>query len=109
MLHRWLPWRGRTYHDAHLALRARIPLAEDPLLADVTLVSITCAKGVIRLKGHVPHARDKTRIEATIRAALHTAGLPYARLVNTLHTGQAGPPHRLTDRPVALAPLLDAR
>ena len=109
MLHRWLPRRGYTYHDAHLAFRARITIAEDPLLADVTLVSITSAKGVIRLKGHVPHARDKAHIEGTIRTALHTAGLPYARLVNTLHASQACPSHPLTDRPVALAPLLDAR
>ena len=90
MLHRWLPRRGYTYHDAHLAFRARITIAEDPLLADVTLVSITSAKGVIRLKGRVPHARDKAHIEGTIRAALHTAGLPYARLVNALQAS-AGP------------------
>jgi hypothetical protein len=109
MLHRLLPWGGRTYPDAHLAFRARITLAENPLLADVTLVSITSAKGVIRLKGRVPHASDKARIEEAIRVALHTAGLPYARLVNALHTSQSGPPHRLTDQSAALAPLLDAR
>ena len=88
MLHRLLPWLGRTYPDAHLAFRARITLAEDPRLADVTLVSITSAHGVLRLKGRVPQGRDKGRIEGQIRGTLHMAGLLYVRLINTLYAIQ---------------------
>ena len=84
MLHQLIPWVGRAYQDAQLAFLARITIAEDLLLADVTRVSITSAHGVIRLKGRVPNGRDKARIEGDIRAALHTAGLPYVRLVNAL-------------------------
>ena len=89
MLHRWLPWLGRAYNDTQLAFRARITLAEDPRLTDVTLVSITSVNGVIQLKGRVPHATDKAHIEGAIRRALHTAGLPYARLVNALQARAA--------------------
>jgi len=52
---------------------------------DLTRVLITCTKGSIRLTGRVPQAQDRARIEADIRRALHTAQLPYRRLVNQLY------------------------
>ena len=103
MLYRLLPWIGRTYNDAHLAFRARITIAEDPLLADITLVSIRSVNGVIHLKGRVPHATDKAHIEGAIRIALRTADLPYARLVNAFQASAPRPPHRLADPPARLA------
>jgi len=89
MLHRLWPWPRRIYPDRRLALLARLSVADDPLLADVTHVSITCVQGRIRLKGRVPQASDKARIEADIRGALRTAGLTYVGLVNALQVTQA--------------------
>jgi hypothetical protein len=109
MLHRLWPWPRRTYPDARLALLARRSVADDSLLADVTCVSITSRHGVLRLKGCVPHTRDKARIEADIRTALATAGLPYASLVNALQSSAAGGRPARAERPEPLLSLLSAR
>lgn len=90
MLRQLFPCVGRAYPDAQLAFVARITIAEDLMLADVTQVSITSAHGVIHLKGSVRHGCDKGRIEGDIRAALQRAGLPYARFVNALQVRAGG-------------------
>ncbi len=78
----WLRW---SYPDNRLALLARQAVAADPLLPDLSKVSITCTHGVIRLTGRVPHARGRARIEADIHTALRTAGLPHRRIDNQLY------------------------
>jgi hypothetical protein len=78
----WFRW---TYPDDHLAWLARQAIATDASLPDLSRVSITCTRGVIRLSGRVPKAWDRTRIGADIQTALHTAGLPYQRIVNQLY------------------------
>ena len=78
-------WWRRSYPDHRLAWHARQAVASDPLLLDLTRMSITCDRGVIRLTGRVPHASDRTRIEGDIHHALRTTGLPYRRIVNQLY------------------------
>jgi len=63
---------------------AQNALAADPLLTDVTGVSIASAKGVISLTGTVHKITEKDRIEGGIRSALKTAGLKYAHVVNEI-------------------------
>jgi hypothetical protein len=109
MLHRLLAGFGRAFPDARLALLARLSVADDPLLADLTRVRITCTGGVIRLKGRVPQASDKLRIEADIQGALATAGLPYVGIRNALQANAMDTRSTRVDRPVLRAPLLDAR
>lgn len=84
-MHGLVRWLCGAYPDDRLALLARQALAADARLPDLTRVLITCTKGTIRLTGRVPQAQDRTRIEADIRRALHTAALPYRRLVNQLY------------------------
>ena len=78
-------WFWRRYPDDQLAFVARKALAEDPRLLDVTRVSITCVKGVLRLTGRVRSRREKEQMEADIQAALQGAGLPYQRILNDLY------------------------
>jgi hypothetical protein len=83
---RWFAhWWRWSYPDARLAFLARQAVAADPLLPDLSKVSITCTHGVLRLTGRVPQAQDRVRIEADIHSALHTADLPYRRIVNQLY------------------------
>lgn len=78
------PWR-RTYPDERIALLAYEAVAADPLLPDHSRVTLTCNKGVIYLTGRVSKQWKKDRIEADIRAALHTADLNYKHIVNYLY------------------------
>ena len=78
----WLRW---SYPDDRLALLARQAVAADPLLPDLSRVSITCTHGVLRLTGRVSHAQGRLRIEADIDHTLRTADLPYRRIVNALY------------------------
>jgi hypothetical protein len=109
MLHRLLFRFGRRYPDRRLAWLARRSVADDALLADVTCVRITSAHGVIRLTGRVPHVSDKVRIEATIRATLTTAGLPYGGIRNALQVSQTRAGIPCADHPVPRVSLLSAR
>lgn len=84
-MQRFTFWFRRTYADDRLAWLARQAVAADGLLLDLSQVSITCTRGIIRLSGRVPKAWDRTRIADDIRTALHTAGLPYQRIVNQLY------------------------
>ena len=84
-MHWWARWLCWSYPDDRLALLARQAVAADARLPNLTRVLITCTKGIIRLTGRVPQAQDRARIEADIRCALHTANLPYRRLVNQLY------------------------
>ena len=82
----WLAhWWRWSYPDQRLAWLARQAVAADALLPDLTRMSITCTRGVIRLTGRVPHASDRVRIEADIHHVLATTGLPYRRIVNALY------------------------
>ena len=85
MFVRFRRWLGWGYRDEHLAWLARRAVAADPLLPDLTRMSITCTRGVIRLTGRVPHAQDRHRVEAVIHVTLQTAGVPYKRIRNQLY------------------------
>ena len=78
---------GRKYNDEQLVSHAKNALATDPLLTDITGVSIASAKGVISLTGTVHKLTEKDRIEGGIRSALNTAGLKYDRIVNEIQVG----------------------
>jgi hypothetical protein len=84
-MRRIVQWFWRRYPDDQLAFLARKAIAEDPRLLDVTRVSITCVKGVLRLTGRVRSNREKEQMEADIRATLQEAGLPYQRILNHLY------------------------
>lgn len=86
MLYRLWLYVSCPYNDVDLAWLARITLAEDTLLTDLTQVGVTSMHGIIHLKGRVPTRCDKARIEADIHRALCTADLPYVGLVNALRT-----------------------
>jgi hypothetical protein len=78
---------GRKDNDEQLVTQAKNALATDPLLTDVTGVSIASAQGVVRLTGTVHQLTDKDRIEGDIRSALTTAGLQYDRIINEIQVG----------------------
>jgi hypothetical protein len=78
---------GRKYNDEQLLSHAQTALATDPLLTEVTGVSIASTKGVVRLTGRVHQRTDKDRIEGDIRRAFTTAGLPYDRIINEIQVG----------------------
>jgi hypothetical protein len=84
-MHRFRHWFRWAYPDDHLAWLARQTVAADALLPELSQVSITCTRGIIRLSGWVPKVLDRTRIVTDIHTALHTAGLPYRRIVNQLY------------------------
>jgi osmotically-inducible protein OsmY len=81
----WLSqWFGPKYNDEQLASHARMAIAEDPLVTDVTGVNIASQKGVVSLTGTVHKSIEKDRIEGVVRVALRTAGLKYDRISNDL-------------------------
>jgi hypothetical protein len=72
------------YNDEQLVAHAQTALATDPLLTDVTGVTVTSTKGVIRLTGTVHKVTDKDRTEGVIRNALRTAGLQHDHILNEI-------------------------
>jgi hypothetical protein len=72
------------YDDEQLVAHAQTALATDPLLTDVTGVTVASAKGVIHLTGTVHKVTEKDRVEGVIRNALRTAGLKHDHILNEI-------------------------
>lgn len=74
----------KKYDDEQLVSHAQNALAADPLLTDVTGVTVASANGVIRLTGTVHKVTEKDRAEGAIRSALRTAGLKHDHILNEI-------------------------
>ena len=75
---------GKKFDDEQIMFHAKNAIAEDPLLNDSELVTITSEKGMIKVIGTVHRTEEKDRIEGVIRNAIRTIGLKYDQLINEL-------------------------
>lgn len=75
---------GSKYDDEKLLSIAKVAIAEDPLLPDVTGIALKSEHGVVSLSGVVHRDSEKVRVEKAVRQALETTGLRFDHIVNEL-------------------------
>lgn len=80
---------GNKYQDEQLISHAQTAIVEDPLVSNVSKVSVSSEDGVVTIEGTVHTEREKDHLEGSVREALRTTGLKYERVVNNLQVEAA--------------------